>query len=100
MSARGRAAPAASCCRRWCRACAAVSFFAPRAGVNECNSDVVLPAAAQDARRNIRHGDFLQQLSGPVVYAILPGFLGKNRPVQMGVRVQSGYAMDKDKILP
>ncbi len=44
--------------------------------MNECHSDVVLQAAAQDARRNIRHGGFLQQsreLSGPVVYTMLPG---------------------------
>ena len=72
-SARGRAASVASCCRRWCRACAAVSFFAPRTGMNECHSDVVLQAAAQDARRNIRHGDFLQQFPG-VVGAFTPFF--------------------------
>jgi hypothetical protein len=36
----------------------------------------VLQAAAQDARRNMRHGDFLQQLS-PVVYTI-PGIFPVN----------------------
>jgi hypothetical protein len=41
--------------------------------MNECHSDVVLQAAAQDARRNIRHGDFLQQFPG-VVGAFTPFF--------------------------
>ena len=58
-----------------------MSFFAPRTGMNECHSDVVLQAAAQDTRRNIRHGDFLQQF---------PGVVGTGR-----LRHSSGHSLAK-----